>query len=57
MLAAHYQSQTYEDPLSPGTLLEMQTIKAAAAAGMDAEIGSLEPGKRADIVVRSATSG
>lgn len=54
MLAAHYQSQTYEDPLSPGTLLEMQTIKAAAAAGMDAEIGSLESGKRADIVVRSA---
>ena len=54
MLAAHYQSQTYEDPLSPGTLLEMQTINAAAAAGMDAEIGSLESGKRADVVVRSA---
>ena len=54
MLAAHFQSQTYQDPLSPGTLLEMQTINAAAAAGMDAEIGSLESGKRADIVVRSA---
>lgn len=54
MLAAHYQSQTYEDPLSPGTLLEMQTINAAAAAGMDAELGSLESGKRADVVVRSA---
>ena len=54
MLAAHFVSQTYQDPLSPGTLLEMQTINAAAAAGMDTEIGSLEPGKRADVVVRSA---
>ena len=54
MLAAHFQSQTYQDPLSPGTLLEMQTINAATAAGMDAEIGSLESGKRADVVVRSA---
>ncbi len=54
MLAARYQSQTYEDPLPPGALLEMQTVNAAAAAGMDAEIGSLESGKRADVVVRSA---
>ncbi len=54
MLAAHFQAQTYEDPLSPGELLEMQTVNAAAAAGMDAEVGSLEPGKRADVVVRSA---
>ena len=54
LLAARYASQTYEDALSPGALLEMQTINAAAAAGMDAELGSLETGKRADIVVRSA---
>ena len=54
MLAAHYASQTYGDPLSPGALLEMQTINAAAAAGLDAELGSLESGKRADVVVRSA---
>ena len=32
----------------------MQTINAAAAAGLDAQLGSLEPGKRADVVVRSA---
>ena len=32
----------------------MQTINAAAAAGLQAELGSLEPGKRADVVVRSA---
>ena len=54
MLAARFASQTYEDPLSPGALLEMQTINAAAAAGLDAELGSLERGKRADVVVRSA---
>ena len=54
MLAGRYVSQTYEDPLSPGALLEMQTINAAAAAGLDTELGSLESGKRADVVVRSA---
>ena len=54
MLAGHFASQTYSDPVSPEALLEMQTINAAAAAGMDAELGSLEPGKRADLVIRSA---
>ena len=54
MLAAHFASQTYDDPISPGTLIEMQTINAAAAAGLEAELGSLEPGKRADVVVRSS---
>ena len=54
LLAARYASQTYDDPLSPGALLEMQTINAAAAAGLDAELGSIESGKRADVVVRSA---
>ena len=54
MPAAHYAAQTYGDPLSPGALLEMQTVNAASAAGLEAEVGSLEPGKRADVVVRSA---
>ena len=53
MPAAHYASQAYGDPLSPGALLEMQTLNGASAAGMDPELGSLEPGKRADVVVRS----
>jgi 5-methylthioadenosine/S-adenosylhomocysteine deaminase len=34
-------------------VIEMQTLGGARAAGLDALIGSLEPGKRADIVIRS----
>ncbi len=53
MLAAHSAARVCDDPLSPSALLEMQTINAAASAGLQAELGSLEPGKRADVVVRS----
>ncbi|MDY3867997.1 MAG: amidohydrolase family protein [Pyramidobacter sp.] len=37
--------------LPPGKLLEMVTIDAAKAVGWDDEIGSLEAGKKADIIV------
>lgn len=40
-----------EDLLPPGRLLEMVTIDAARAVGMDDIIGSLEQGKRADIIL------
>ena len=52
MRVARFVSQTYADPVSPTALLEMQTIHAAAAAGLASELGSLETGKRADIVIR-----
>ena len=39
-------------PITPAAVIEMQTIEAARAAGLDREIGSIEPGKRADIVIR-----
>lgn len=52
--AARFVSQHYADPLDPTDLLEMHTVNAAAAAGLHADLGSLEAGKRADIVVRSA---
>ena len=53
MQAAHFAARVGDDPVSPSDLLEMQTLNAAAAAGLQTELGSLEPGKRADIVVRS----
>ena len=53
MQAAHFVAQTYADPISAEALLEMQTVNAAAAAGLEADLGILEAGKRADVVVRS----
>jgi 5-methylthioadenosine/S-adenosylhomocysteine deaminase len=40
--------------VSAKTALEMGTIGGARALGMDKQIGSLEPGKRADLIVVSA---
>ncbi len=50
--AMHYHRRHFRDAgvLPIGKVLEMCTIGAAHALGMAQEIGSLEPGKRADIV-------
>jgi cytosine/adenosine deaminase-related metal-dependent hydrolase len=42
--------------LPPESILEMQTLGGARAAGLEGIIGSLEPGKRADLVVRSRSA-
>jgi cytosine/adenosine deaminase-related metal-dependent hydrolase len=41
------------DALTPAEVLELGTLGGAAALGLDAEIGSLAPGKRADLTVVS----
>ena len=49
----HYHRRHFRDPevMAPLDVLEMCTIHAAKAIGLEDELGSLEPGKKADIVM------
>lgn len=51
--AMRYHRRHFQDPsiLPPGKVLEMVTIDAAKGLGLEHEIGSLEAGKKADIVL------
>ena len=52
-IAALLQKSYYRDPtvLPAKTVLEMATRNAAKALGLERTIGSLEPGKKADIAL------
>jgi len=52
-IASLFQKASYLDPevLPAETVLRMATIDGARALGLDKEIGSLEAGKRADIIL------
>jgi 5-methylthioadenosine/S-adenosylhomocysteine deaminase len=57
MASLLHKLQTFDpQAVSAKTALEMATIRGARALGMDKQIGSLEPGKRADIIVVSMNS-
>lgn len=58
---AHYHCGMLGDPhvLPPGRLMRMTTLDPARFFGLDGTLGSLEPGKSADLVLvdlRRATS-
>lgn len=48
--AMRYHRFDYRDPPA-GKVLEMVTIDSARALGLEGEMGSLEPGKKADVIL------
>ena len=55
-LLAHLVAANSGEQLAPETILEMLCINAARSAGLDAITGSLEVGKRADLVIKDPSA-
>jgi cytosine/adenosine deaminase-related metal-dependent hydrolase len=47
----HRVNSRNPNAIDPSTILEMATIKGAALYGIQSQIGSIEPGKKADIIL------
>ena len=56
MYSAYLLARDQGDYISPEDLLQMQTLNGAKALGVADRLGSLEPGKRADIVIRNTNT-
>jgi 5-methylthioadenosine/S-adenosylhomocysteine deaminase len=55
LTAALHRDGTGRPLLLAGDVLEMATLGGAAGVGRSDDLGSLEPGKRADVVIHAAT--
>jgi hypothetical protein len=53
-LGSHWELWAYAEALKPIDALRVATLHGARFVGLDAELGSLEPGKLADLVVLDA---
>jgi cytosine/adenosine deaminase-related metal-dependent hydrolase len=51
---AYLVSREWGDYVPSESLLEIFTLGGARALGLEQEVGSIEPGRRADLVIRSA---
>src|SRR6185295_2027047 len=49
--ADHVDNTVWGDQITPQMLVQMVTTHAAKALGLDAVLGSLAPGKKADVMV------
>jgi Tol biopolymer transport system component len=53
-LGAHFEMEIYASAMTPQEVLRMATLGGARFTGLDSHVGSIEPGKLADLLVLDA---